>query len=354
MVKLSDDLVRSKTFGCLFGVFEGDALGLPCECQSPSSIRDKFGYVDKMHPNMFHPYKTVAIRQAGTISDDSQLSLALMESLSGGYDLGRIKQAHVEALDGRWGKPVGWGNSTRVSVQSIKANEWMPPTQGGGNGTCMKIAPLAIYCVLRCRQTEVGCFTNSFNASLLKKCAEITQLTHGDPRCIVATYCQARMIIRAMQNEIPLYPIQIAELFVSDAQYAEGKLNVIWPEDGLLSARMSKFLLSRPMPEVEMSPFDVDTGKVSTSICISQSSYVMNSYPFVAYCAAKYLPTRNFRHIVCETVNAGADADSNGAMVGAIAGALFGHASIPMDWFGQIKQHQMLLRETTKFWKALR
>jgi ADP-ribosyl-[dinitrogen reductase] hydrolase len=357
---MTADFLCNKMFGCLMGMFEGDAMGLPAECQSPLSIRNNLGYVDTMLPNKLHPFKSVASRPAGTISDDSQLTLALMDSLGRGYDLDDIKKSHVAALDSKWGKPVGWGKSTRNAVTAIKNNEWSPPTQGSGNGTVMKIAPLAIYSIMRCHTTSVGKYTNSFNASLFKKCREISELTHGDPRCTVATYCQARMIIRAFQQEftLPLMPLAIADLFIKDAEYAESKLNVVWPQDGLLSNRMKEIMWTMttgPFASISvggLSPLLLDTAYVSTQICVEHSSYIMNSYPLVAYCIAKYLPSRNFMRIVCETINAGGDADSNGAMAGAIAGALLGQSRVPLPLFKQIKNHEMLLAEMSRFWRS--
>lgn len=353
--------MRDKTFGSLMGVFIGDAMGLPAECHSPSGIRTLFGYIDKMVTNKHHPYKNVASRPIGSISDDSQLTLALMSGLTTGYDLTTIKNAHVAAWQGRWGENVGWGKATKTAVIDMQNNDWKPRSpETAGNGACMKIAPLAIYCVYRCRLSPHKRYTNSFNASLLKKSREITELTHGDPRCIVASYCQARMIIRAIQHEIPLQPEKIAELFVADAQYAESKLNVLWPQDGLLSERLKWALTTSWLDGVPgsrevsvMNNFDLDTARMSVKICICQSSYIMNSYPLVAYCVCKYLGCRNFMKATTETVNAGADADSNGAMVGAIIGGYLGVSQIPMPIFRQIKVYEMLWSQMNKFVASL-
>ena len=366
MIELNDTILRDKTFGSLISVFVGDAMGLPVESFSPANIRTLFGYIDKMVTNRHRPHKSISSCPIGTISDDSQLTLALMSSLAKGYNLNDIKNAHVAAWQGKWGRPVGWGGSTKSAVQDMLDNTWKPrPFNSAGNGTCMKIAPLAIFCVYRCRTTPHKRFTNSFNASLFKKCREITELTHGDPRCIVATYCQARMVIRAIQNEIPLEPDKIADMFISDAKYAESKLNVLWPQDGLLSDRLKWILKTRfslkfdpdiaASPEdVKISNFDLDTARVSVSICSCQSSYIMNSYPLVAYCVCKYFGYRNFMKAVTETVNAGADADSNGSMTGSIIGGHLGQRNIPISIFRQVKNHTVLLKEVEQFWRAIK
>jgi len=343
----SDNALREKTLGCILGVAIGDAMGLPVECKSPAIIRENHGFIDDYISNKGHAYKSVTRRGPGTVSDDTQLTLALMDSFSrAGYSIEDLRKAHVEAYEGKWGKPVGWGGTTRKSIQMIKDGQ--NPSyveEGAGNGPCMKIAPLSILYVYKCSRSQHGKFTNSYNASLLKRCREITEISHGDPRCVVATYCQARMIVRTLQNEIPEFSRQIAKLFIEDALYAESRLE--FPDNmQLISDRLSEFL--------NQDMFDLETGVVSVKICQAQSSFVMNSYPLVAYCACKYLPYKNFQYAVTHTVNAGADADSNGAMVGAMMGSYLGYTGIPLQLVKGMKQWKMVLREARKFEESIR
>lgn len=346
---LNRESLRDRTLGSLFGVFIGDALGLPVETMTPAAIKTKFGYVDRYISNKEHKFTSVAKCSPGTISDDSQLTLALIDAIANGkgYDLNRIAASHVEAWEGKWGKPIGWGNSTKDAVSKIKNRQY--PTyapDGGGNGPVMKISPLAIYCVYKTLGTPRGRFTNSFNAALLKKCKELSMLTHGYPMCIVAAYCQCRMIIRALQQELTgLDSLAIGRLFIDDAKYAEGRLNVTWPDKKMLSSRLNLILDDQHLRQT--------TGSVSEELCTSQGSFIWNSYPLVAYCFAKYAPYRNFRHAIVETINAGADADSNGAMVGAMIGALLGLHAIPMDMLRGLKKYSFLRQLVQNFEQAL-
>jgi len=346
--ELNYNRLRDKTTGSIVGVFIGDAMGLPLEYKSPNEIKQLFGYVDTFVSNEHHTFPNVAKRIAGTISDDSQLTLALMDSINRckGYDLQNIVQSHIEAYNGKWGRRCGWGGSTTFAVEKMKKDE--PPycnPDGAGNGGPMKIAPFAIYCVYQTLSTTEGRFTDKFNSSLLKKCSEISTLTHGDHRCIVATYCQCRMIIRAMQDEMPQISKNIAELFISDAKYAEKHLPE-WTGDILetLSSKIHLFL---------RETLSMSTPSVSSIICTEKSSFILNSYPLVAYCVSKYSPYRNFQYALTETINAGADADSNGAMVGAIMGAQLGFKAIPSDMVRGLSHYQKLMRITQLFAQSL-
>ncbi len=97
---LNRERLRHKTLGALWGVFIGDSFALPVECKSPREIQHLYGYLDTFVDNKHHSYKNVARRAAGTISDDSQLTLAMMDSLrrKNGYSLHDIKFRHFRSF----------------------------------------------------------------------------------------------------------------------------------------------------------------------------------------------------------------------------------------------------------------
>jgi ADP-ribosyl-[dinitrogen reductase] hydrolase len=43
-----------------------------------------------------------------------------------------------------------------------------------------------------------------------------------------------------------------------------------------------------------------------------------------------------YRQAVIDTINLGGDADTTGAMVGAITGALYGKVAIPAEWYEKL------------------
>ncbi len=340
MPSLSRTRLRDKTVGSLLSVAIGDAMGLPVEKKSPDEIRESFGYIDKF------------VRSPVIVSDDTQLSLAIMDSITRrrGYNKQDIGFAHVEAWQGKWGKPVGWGRTTINAVKKIKEGHedtFIPvgDNRGSGNGPIMKIAPLAIFAVYKTLRTEVGRFTNRFNASLLKKCSEISRLTHGDARCIVAAYCHCRMIIRALQDEMPTSFIEISQLFVSDAEYAEKNINVSSPDKQKLSDRFRELIT----PAEAMS----SATQISMKIGGDNIAFIMNSYPLVAFAVARYSPYRNLMYAITETVNAGSDTDSNASMVGAIIGAQLGFGAIPPHLVKQIQNYKTIMGAIKAFEQSL-
>lgn len=345
---MNDSILKNKTYGSLMGVVIGDALGLPLETMSPDEIKSDLGYVNTYINNPNHRFESIRKSHPGTTSDDSQLTLAMAWALSKRYDIETIKKAHVKAIEGKWGKPLGWGNTTRTAAENIK-NKISPSVvkDGAGNGSPMKISPLGIYATYRARRTPAGIYVDAYEASMIDKCHEVTSLTHGNPMCSVAAFCQARMVIRAMQNEIPHSPQDIRTLFISDASKAEKQLSqhVVFPEE-ILSERMEDILND--------SMLEVHTAEVSKIICTSQSSFVYNSYPLVAYCICKYFGYKNPFYAITETANAGADADSNASMVGAIMGAAFGYKSLPLNIVKETKNLNKISSTIKEFEQANR
>lgn len=342
-----NNISQDKISGALIGVFIGDAMGLPVECRSPDFIAENFGYLDYFASNSKHPYSNVAKSKPGTISDDSQLTLCMMKSLKNVYDINIIKQNHVEAFLGEWGAPLGWGNSTKKAIKLIlEKKEITHIENSAGNGPVIKIAPLALYCYGRTIKSKYKKFTDHFNASLLQKCFEVSKITHSDDGCVVACYCHTKALIRTLQNEMPFDSTEISNLFISDAIYAEQKQNF----SAKFSDRLKSILLKKiNFENEEYSAFDLTTQKISKIICTEKSSYIYNSYPLVAYCIAKYFKYCNFTYAINETVNAGADADSNASMVGSIIGAQVGYSFIPLNMISQVLGWKNLLQQTKDF-----
>ncbi len=134
----------------------GDAAGVPFETKSAHEIAERGGVTELMasYDNPFFK----GIWDPGTTSDDTQLSVAVAESLieAGGFSLDALRDRHIAAYyetertqrtDGRT-IVRGWGGSTTRAlerlIQGVPPEESGQP-EGNGNGVVMKMAPLAIW-----------------------------------------------------------------------------------------------------------------------------------------------------------------------------------------------------------------
>lgn len=340
--------VRDRATGAIIGSLIGDAMGLPVEDKSSDEIQKLFGYIDTYVSNEYQIFANIRKRSPGTLSDDSQLTLAFMDSLirCKGYNLKDLIMSYIEAYDGKFGRKCGWRDSAALSCEKMKRQEKPFCSQESSDNTvATHISPFALYCVYQTLFTQEKRFTDGFNASLLKKCQALTELYYSDPSCAVATYCQCRMIIRAVQDEIPETFADISQLFIVDAEYAESKIEHIkW--------KLSD-AISRLLDTCNEGFYDYDTRSISKALGEENYSSIKHSYLLVIYCISKYSPYRNFQYAVTETINAGGDSDSNGAMVGAFMGAQLGYHNIPSELVRGLTNYQKLMRFTQNFVQSL-
>jgi len=127
-------LTKGRVRGTLYGVAIGDALGAPNEGKRPGWIREP---VRRLRAHHKHP--------AGTVTDDTELTLALAESLleQGGLDPEDLARRFVE----RGRRMVGGGRATRAALERLAAGVpwWQAGTPSAGNGAAMRAAPVGLF-----------------------------------------------------------------------------------------------------------------------------------------------------------------------------------------------------------------
>ncbi len=289
-----------KFSGSLLGTHTGDALGMPLEGASPTSIRKNYGEVREM---------LEARLGAGTYTDDTEMMIALAESLLrcrglNGTDLARAFLENFNPLR-------GYGAGTRKALELLRAGTaWEEAgrrifDQGSyGNGASMRIAPLGcLYC---------------HNLAQLKEAAYYSSVgTHAHPWGQQGALLQALAVAlaaaadpgRALEAEHFL--ASLAGVLEEDSPYRE-KIEVIGA------------LLKREPPLEEVVSL------------LGNDSRALASVP-----AALYAFLRNaadFEETVVYAVSLGGDTDTIAAMAGAIAGAYHGKAVIPQRWLQKLEK----------------
>ena len=83
---------------------------------------------------------------------------------------------------------------------------------------------------------------------------------------------------------------------------------------------------------------------------IMESGYVVDSLMVAIY---SILHTENYEDAIRMAVNFGYDTDTNGAITGSIAGAMYGQDQIPEKWLNQIKKKEYLMTLGRQFSKIL-
>jgi ADP-ribosyl-[dinitrogen reductase] hydrolase len=296
---MSDDEPADRARGVLLGLASGDALGRPVEFETPASIEAEHGRVTEMLGQGTHG------QPAGTVTDDTDLALCLARSLAAcdGFDPDDVAERFVAWLDSG---PFDVGLMTRDAIDELRNGT--PPDEAGqvvwerrpegsnaGNGSVMRCAPHALAYHLDSRLADVS--------------RESSAITHADPRCTWA--CAALNIV-------------LSGLVAGDdpALAANG---VVLSMEGDDAVREVVAGVKRAV-ERDEGPDRED---------LSASGYVLDTLETGLY---QGLTAPDAEEAIVRAVNMGDDADTVGAVTGAVAGARFGASALPERWLEQLDE----------------
>lgn len=327
-----------KVRGAFLGIAIGDALGMPLETMTAETIKQRFGFVTEYLEPKGH--KWFDGRRAGTWTDDTQLSLAVAESLIAcrGLDLDDMAERHVEALAE---DDKGWGNSTRNAIQRIadevhwsKSGKSDNPGDGLGNGVAMKVAPLGLITHL-----------DSLTEDGLRKICQLAWMTHYTLMASSSAFAQIEALNMCFTNSgtLPRETFAFSTWSSASAGYkiSESTIEPTKEKVGsdVLHDRLEYLFfhdLSRATEEI-IEMFDEGT------------CYVYNSLPF-SY--AFFMRNMHSIETLYDVINAGGDTDTNGSIVGALLGALNGASIFPQHLIDGLDQKDKILDTADRFCEA--
>jgi poly(ADP-ribose) glycohydrolase ARH3 len=272
--------------GALLGTFVGDALGMPFEGRPHSEVPAAVEMVE-------------ARRGRGTYTDDTQMMIALAESLieRGRVDEQHLARAFVQAYDPDRGYGGGtrrvlelWADGTPVANAAAQIFDG----QGSrGNGAAMRIAPVA---VVFCDDPP----------RLLTEAARSARITHAHPIGIDAAVVQAAAIGAALRDGDILQAARAAARTaeMSDGLRDVGELLAAQPDAAAVHARLGS------------------SSDARESVCAA--IYAALAHP-------------GFEPAVRFAVGLGGDTDTVAAMTGAICAARHGAGTIPGRWLAALE-----------------
>jgi ADP-ribosyl-[dinitrogen reductase] hydrolase len=284
----ADALDRGR--GALLGLAVGDALGAPVEWLHPGQIHARYG-------GRLRDMVASSVWERGEWTDDTAMALELAASLAerGGYEEDDVLARYV--LWARSGpKDIGATvaaalKRARSADEARAAAAAYHEASGGrsaGNGSLMRSAPIGLR------------FWN--DDAELERCARLdSSLTHHDPLA--------------------------------------GEACVVL--DRALAALVADRDLPRPRGEVSEA--------AATAPALSDEELVEAVHREVGFALtalrvgfAAALSAATFEQAVVRAVNLGGDADTNGAVAGALAGARFGASSIPERWLEPLQARERI------------
>jgi len=294
---LNETIVKA----ALFGVAVGDALGVPVEFRSRTTllnarVTDMIGYGTHNQP-------------LGTWSDDSSLTFCLADALCEGLNLEIIAQKFIEwRSQGLWtphGNVFDIGIATNAAIHHLKTGT-RPDLAGGfdenenGNGSLMRILPLLFF-------VQNKTIEERYHFTKL-----ISSITHGHIRSVISCF----------------YYLEFARLLLLGADKNEAYQAV--------KPVVKDFLQSKQINQDEMDKFHrllkQDISDVNED-AIYSSGYVLHSLEASMWCL---LTTSNYKDAVLKGVNLGSDTDTTGAITGGLAALAYGLDAIPKNWIDMI------------------
>lgn len=296
--------------GGLLGLLIGDAIGVPFEFSSPSTLRifsnDDIGLPYTLDASQFQRSHPSAPQ--GAWSDDGAQALALLDSLQScqKLDLNDFSKRLLNwANQGHYavgGAYFDIGIQTRAAFKKLEAGV-KPHLAGGaeeennGNGSLMRVLPLALW-----HQGD--------NASLVKLAMEQSLPTHGHMRSQV---CCA------------LY-----------ALWAKQLLN--GAEDGFEDALYILDDLYHDNPNKEaIQELDLIMGDENKTP--SGSGYVVDS---LWSARDAFVKSNSYAETIHRAIRFGNDTDTTACIAGGLAGIKYGKEGIPQLWQDHLAKDERL------------
>jgi ADP-ribosyl-[dinitrogen reductase] hydrolase len=267
--------VRDRARAALLGLAIGDALGATLEFMTPSEIRAKYGTHRDITGGGW-----LQLRR-GEVTDDTQMSLCLARSIveRGGFDAHAAAESFATWLRSN---PPDVGNTCRRGIRRFMTEGTVEgPFRAGdaGNGAAMRVAPVSLLSMAVPAQLE--------QLSLAQ-----ARITHNHPLSDTATILVARLV-------------QLGCLGVS-----------------LHGLRRAADAVVAQFPNFRFASYH----GLATAYVVDTLTTVLHFF----------FETRTFEECLVAVVNQGGDADTTGAIAGAIAGAYYGPEELPARWLKRL------------------
>lgn len=299
---------KKRLYSTILGGVIGDALGVPVEFKARNlNITGMIGYGTYNQP-------------PGTWSDDTSLTLCLMENLIEEKDETELMKKFAAYREGYWtpyGSMFDIGRATDDAIERFKRG--VPIEQCGGasefdngNGALMRISPLAFM------------LWNESNFS--KRQAEIERwafITHRHPRSTLGCIIYIEFLINLFDHSPKEAYKQAVHSCVENLRGTE--------YENEFSAY--KRILNDDIASVKRED-------------IMSDGYVVHSLEAALWC---FLNSKRYSDAVLEAVNLGEDTDTIAFITGTMAGMYDQMESIPEEWITALARKEDILDLSERF-----
>lgn len=285
---------KDKALGVLFGTFIGDALGRPFEGAAPI---DENQLLKDIPENYFPRFYT----------DDTQMAISVFEEMAehGNIDNESLKNRFLRRFDPLRGYSAGifklineWENGTDVDTA---AKSQFRGKGSFGNGAAMRVAPVSLF------------FEINEQSELFETVKLSSEVTHTHPLGIQGAQLQAFAVLLAL-NDVP------------QSEWL-GHIN----EVSLDNVYRIKLDIIKSCLQKSYNSFEA-------AALIGNGIEALEAVPAALYSFLR--KPLSFPEAVIGAISLGGDADTIGAMAGAISGARVGFKGMPEEWLWTLENRK--------------
>lgn len=299
----------------IYGLAIGDAVGVPAEFKSrkelfQNPVTDMTGY-------------GTHYQKPGTWSDDTSLSLCLLDSLSSGLNyldvMDKFRSWEELGMYTPYGKLFDIGMTTDEAIDRYIRD--IPVLQCGGtdeynngNGSLMRILPLAFF--IQTKRISYG--------QAMEITSDISSLTHAHQRSKMACCIYITIALELMDGKS--LPHALDDGLGKSRPFLEGK-----QEYGRFHRLFSQSFKTTPEKE------------------INSSGYVIDTLEAAIWCLYN---TDSYKECILKAVNLGDDTDTTASVAGGLAGLAYRRSGMPEHWIKGLANRQLIDSVCEKFTMA--
>ena len=296
-----------KCRGALVGTGIGDALGRPVEGWSPAEIRAEYGTL--------RSYSTSRTGRMATLTDDTQLTISIAQSI---VEHGGLEPGDVAERFSAWlpiGRGKGWTTTEAILAYQAGAPWWEAGGESAGNGAAMRTAPIGLL--------------HPLDVDALRRDAAIAcVITHADPMAVSSAVAQSWTIAYLLHTEPGRF--DVGDYLRDLARVLEDGRDPGHPERSNYSDVLVR-LLDRILEVGEL----LNQPPEEVFAFTLNGAFVLESLPAAMWCFLR--SPEDPEQVIVTAVNGGYDADTVGAMAGALVGAYVGEKAFPEDWLTDLE-----------------
>lgn len=297
----------SKIKDGIYGFAIGDAIGVPIEFEDRKKLIEKpvtkmLGYGSYDVPD-------------GVWSDDTAMTLATMDSISEKktIDYNDIAEKFCQWLNESkytaTDEVFDIGITTKYALMRFWDDKSDATKCGGcsfnenGNGSLMRMLPIAFYCFYKKLNDE----------QILETVNKCSSITHAHPISILGCYIYVRYLMFLLNGKDKYASYSMIKC-IDYSSFDEETLNYY-------SKILNGNIQLEKLDDIKSTGFIVDTLEAVLWVILNCT---------------------NYNQSIIGAINLGGDTDTIGAITGSIAGILYGYEQIQLKWIESLKSKDKL------------